>query len=647
MNRGEMEITIHLTIDATSLAGGFTLDAGHGADGVPATGDGFRIFRIDDGVAFQAVPVELRGLTLTGGDVAGQGGAILSLELLRIQSSSISGNHATTDGGAINSGRLYVENSTLYDNSAAAGGAIRAVGNTLIENSTLAGNEATVLGGGAIQVVNFPATIRNSTISGNSAPSGGGIHADDVTLHQSTVSNNVASNKGGGVFADNATLTQSTVSGNSATLYGGGVYVRADATLTGSTVSGNFARRGGGVYSFGASSGEVTVLDSTISGNLATLFGGGGIYTFGDVTLTQSTISGNSAQGGGGGIATNGGNLMVTHSTVTGNSTGNVSGGIYTNYYSADDEQTIRNSIIAGNSDNGTAPDVRQTAGSLTVTHSLIGDNTGSGLAPAPVGSPDGNGNLVGTVASPIDPMLDLLADNGGPTATHALLPGSPALDMGDPAAVAGSGGVPEFDQRGAGFPRVANGRIDIGAFELQIVPPALPGDYNQNDTVGAADYVMWRKLLGTTGVPPFSGADGDGDGDITPDDYGVWTTNFGDSLPGSGSALVGQAMPDKSRAVPVAMHRQAQPDLRAIDAAFAVNAARAVADTPRRPAAVPRLAAIDAPRIDLLLADSTIAKAIEGFSDSRPIKTGDPSSDDDATTVDAAFERLADLLAP
>ena len=86
---------------------------------------------------------------------------------------------------------------------------------------------------------------------------------------------------------------------------------------------------------------------------------------------------------------------------------------------------------------------------------------------------------------------------------------------MGDPDFVP----PPNFDQRGTGFERVRDGdgasgaKIDIGAFELQQpVGPELPGDYNLDHSVDAADYVLWRKTLGTTGVPAYSGADGDGD---------------------------------------------------------------------------------------------------------------------------------------
>ena len=73
----------------------------------------------------------------------------------------------------------------------------------------------------------------------------------------------------------------------------------------------------------------------------------------------------------------------------------------------------------------------------------MIGDNTGSGLA---AGNPDGNGNRIGTMAAPINAMLGLLANNGGPTDTHRILPGSLALDSGDPAIAM----PPANDQRGA-----------------------------------------------------------------------------------------------------------------------------------------------------------------------------------------------------
>ena len=78
-------------------------------------------------------------------------------------------------------------------------------------------------------------------------------------------------------------------------------------------------------------------------------------------------------------------------------------------------------------------------------------------------------------------------------------------------------------------------GTASTGTFNIIIRP--FPGDYNRDLVVDAADYVLWRKTLGTTGVPAYSGADGDGNGAIDQDDYGVWRANFGkhDAAAGSG----------------------------------------------------------------------------------------------------------------
>jgi hypothetical protein len=73
-------------------------------------------------------------------------------------------------------------------------------------------------------------------------------------------------------------------------------------------------------------------------------------------------------------------------------------------------------------------------------------------------------------------------------------------------------------------------GSATTGTFSITIRPN--PGDYDQNLTVETADYVLWRKTLGTTGVSAYSGADGDGDGTIDQDDYGIWRAHFGQSLP-------------------------------------------------------------------------------------------------------------------
>lgn len=154
---------------------------------------------------------------------------------------------------------------------------------------------------------------------------------------------------------------------------------------------------------------------------------------------------------------------------------------------------------MAGNTAGGGGADlVKDPQITLTINYSLIGHNANTGLTEAQ--TPDASGNLIGSAAEAgiVDPMLDMLADNGGPTETHALMAGSPAIDAGDPSIVFNPA---EHDQGGAPFARISGGRIDMGAFDSQaiIVPPGLPGDYNQDDFVAAADYVVWRKMLGTT----------------------------------------------------------------------------------------------------------------------------------------------------
>jgi hypothetical protein len=84
---------------------------------------------------------------------------------------------------------------------------------------------------------------------------------------------------------------------------------------------------------------------------------------------------------------------------------------------------------------------------------------------------------------------------------------------------------------------------IDIGAYEFNATGSALLGDYNRNGNVDAADYVMWRKTLGTIGLPAYSGADGDGDTIVDQDDYGVWRGNFGQPFSGAGSGAASTAL--------------------------------------------------------------------------------------------------------
>src|SRR5215472_5239183 len=214
----------------------------------------------------------------------------------------------------------------------------------------------------------------------------------------------------------------------------GGGFVVANGTtviLSGLTITGG-ARSGGGILN----AGMLTLNYVDISGNVAPM-GGGGIYNLGTLTLDNSTVSDNDADDGAG-IA-NDGVLDLSGSTVSRNfSELGLAGGI-----SNSGTLTARNTIIATNAGQDLSGNV------TSLGHNLIGNTIGS------TGFRPDLGDLLD-----LDPLLGPLQDNGGPTQTMALLPGSPALDAGNGA------GAPLFDQRGPSFPRIIGSKIEIGAVE-------------------------------------------------------------------------------------------------------------------------------------------------------------------------------------
>ncbi|PYS57406.1 MAG: hypothetical protein DMF74_26130, partial [Acidobacteria bacterium] len=260
-------------------------------------------------------------------------------------------------------------------------------------------------------------------------------------------------------FAD-LTIANGMVAGGSS---GGGILNNSTATVnvTNSTLSNNTAGFGGGLLNF--STGVVNLSNSTLNNNTATI-SGGGIYNngTGTINLTNSTLSGNSGSGGGI-FNVQSGPVNVTNSTISGNTAPGLAGaggGIYNN--SGSPVISLRNTIVALNTaGSGLGPDL---LGPMTSQgHNLVGkSNNSSGFTNG------SNGDIVGTIAAPVNPLLGSLANNGGPTQTMALLPGSPALNAGDNAAIINPpfGGPPFTDQRGVGFNRIVNATVDIGAFE-------------------------------------------------------------------------------------------------------------------------------------------------------------------------------------
>ena len=252
-----------------------------------------------------------------------------------------------------------------------------------------------------------------------------------------------------------------TVSGNNAVRVFDVLFADAKLTLNNLTVANGRGAGGGGIYN----NGTLTVTNSTLSGNRADVVyanGGGGIWNAGGtVTVSNSTLSGNSAAYAGGAIHNNSpGTLTVTNTTLSGNSVTDLeygSGGVIS---SNGGSATLQNTIVADSPSGGNCYGTVTNGG-----HNLDSDGScGFGTT---------NHSLSGTTDTPLDPQLGSLADNGGPTPTHALLAGSPAIDRG-------SSFSATTDQRG--LPRPSNfvGIVnaddgsDIGAFELQ-APPTPP----------------------------------------------------------------------------------------------------------------------------------------------------------------------------
>jgi len=192
----------------------------------------------------------------------------------------------------------------------------------------------------------------------------------------------------------------------------------------------------------------------------ATAYSGGGILNYGTLTIMNSTLSGNSANFYGGSIA-NYARLTVMNSTLSGNTTIGYGGGIF----NSNAALTITNGTLSGNSANYSGGGIYFDGGMLNYQNTLIANNADGdcifswGTIGTDLNNLVGNGSCNATPSS--DPLLGPLADNGGGTLTHALLPGSPAIDV-----VPVSDCPLTTDQRGFPRPYPAGGACDIGAYE-------------------------------------------------------------------------------------------------------------------------------------------------------------------------------------
>ncbi len=415
-------------------------------------------------------------------------------------------------------------NLTITRGSSSGGAGLQNVGTLLLANSTVSDSTATGFGGGIQNGFAGTLTLEGSMVRGNRARRGAGIYSNGTMLEitDSTIDLNVLEgvvpdlDRGAGIYLDRGTLT-----------------------ISSSTLSTNFTRGFGGGAIF-SRTGTVTVMDSTLVENTVASanWGGGILNESATVAFTNTTFSDNLGWDGGGAIYNLSGTVTLTNCTVA---------------LSDDISPAIVN------------------RGALTLTNTLIVDDecVGDGSFTSGSGNLESPGNSC-RLTDPSDQVnvsaatvnLGSLADNGGPTETHALGTGSAAIDTAGPAL------CPEADQRGV--PRPQGLGCDVGAVEMDdadgddVVDPndncvevanadqrdadtdgygtACDPDYNNDGAVGIPDFNVFRPQFGLTDEDPGfdPAADHTGDGAIGIPDFNVFRSYFGQAPGPSGLGCAG-----------------------------------------------------------------------------------------------------------
>ncbi len=325
------------------------------------------------------------------------------------------GTHPSSGGGIRSGGSLTLSNCAIRSNLGAPGGGVYNTGPLTLDSCTVTDN----IGGGVY--AGAALTVDGSTFSRNGGDSGGAIYAaGPLVVRASTFRDNGAGN-GGGIYkaGDTAYVSDSDFAGNSVGGTGGAIYNNGSAlTVRNASFTGN---------------------DANVCGALASYPGSSGT---GRATLTNVTISNNTANGHGGGVC-NSAPLWLNNVTLAGNTTRYSDGG---GVYGSEAPVTMRDSILSGNSAATGGPNC--TGAVTSAGYNLVGDTSGCTFTPS-------TGDKVGLDA--------LLGPPEGAAAYRPLLPGSPALNAGNPAGCADDQGNPlPADQRG--MPRFR--RCDIGAYE-------------------------------------------------------------------------------------------------------------------------------------------------------------------------------------
>ena len=409
------------------------------------------------------------------------------------------GTIALTDGGPL----VVEQNLTIVGPGAAVltihGGnasqifTIAGAAAVSISGVTIAGGHADYFGGAILNGGRL--TLTDCVLSGNSAGFFGGAiyNTGSLTITGGGLSNNFAEFRAGAIYSETGstlTLDHTTLSGNSSSV--GGAIDNHDGTLTivASTLSGNFTTgahggAGGAIHS-GGLGGTIAISSSTFAANVGAWEGGAIYVGSGVLTIDTTTIADNSSPcnfggcSGGGGIYSHSSTVSIANSTLSNNTS--AQGGSVTSLYGT---TTVKNSIVA-----------KGAAGSNCYTYTAIeiasaGNNLSDDDSCLTFFAAAGDRNGVAAGLSP-----DGLRDNGGATATIALVAASPAVDAVPLDACVDRDGHPIADQRGVARP--SGSACDAGAFELILHPTSLTSiaPAPSSLAVGSAGPVMFSATL-------------------------------------------------------------------------------------------------------------------------------------------------------
>ncbi len=500
-NAGDDEIVFSLVYPATIILTGTTITinsaatsgklkiSGPGSSQLTISGNKtIRIFVLASGA-----DLDISGVTMVDSQMAGDGACFYNWGTLTIHDCIFSYNNVTGNGGVIlNRASIpSISNCTFSNNtSSSAGGAILNRGTiTTLSNCTFSNNTASGWGGSIYNQGGAIINLTDCIFTNNSSSWGGALEHDSMNplnANKCNFSNNTASHAA--IYIRGlATLTQCTISNNGNASGIGISPASTIVTINECTFSeNNSSGNGGACYNLGP---NTTINACTFFNNIAASNGGAffndGTYTCAAV-IKNCTFFNNTSTNGKGGAASNGNNanLTISNCTFYGNFATTSSGGGVSN----EGAINMDNNIVAGNTASS-SPDVY---GTITSNgYNLIGD-------------PIGSTGWIDDDLMNLNPKLDNLSNNGGPTMTMALLPGSPAMDAGDPLSSLTA------DQRG--IIRPVNNKIDIGAFEMNTpginlqgkgvdIPSGSDNPTTENDTDFGSTLVNGEAVVHTFSI--------------------------------------------------------------------------------------------------------------------------------------------------